>query len=53
MIHVDAQKKWLLIKETWLRGSKQVWGMKKGPLGGGTEKWKRWLSKKKYGTKPN
>ena len=28
----DIQKKWLLMKETWLKGSKQVCGMtKKGP----------------------
>ena len=25
------QKKWLLMKETWLKGSKQVCGMTKGP----------------------
>ena len=27
----DIQKKWLLMKETWLLGSKQVCGMTKGP----------------------
>ena len=27
----DIQKKWLLIKETWLNASKQVCGMTKGP----------------------
>ena len=27
----DIQKKWLLVKETWLKGSKQVCGMTKGP----------------------
>ena len=27
----DIQKKWLLMKETWLKGSKQVCGMRKGP----------------------
>ena len=27
----DIQKKWLLMKETWLKGSKQVCGMTKGP----------------------
>ena len=27
----DMQKKWLLLKETWLKGSKQVCGMTKGP----------------------
>ena len=26
----DIQKKWLLMKETWLKGSKQVCGMTKG-----------------------
>ena len=26
----DIQKKWLLIKETWLKASKQVCGMGKG-----------------------
>ena len=26
------QKKWLLMKETWLKGYKQVCGMTKGPL---------------------
>ena len=28
----DIQKKWLLMKETWLKASKQVCGMTKGPL---------------------
>ena len=28
----DIQKKWLLMKETWLKGSKQVCGMTKGPI---------------------
>ena len=28
----DIQKKWLLTTETWLKGSKQVCGMTKGPL---------------------
>ena len=27
----DIQKKWILMKETWLKGSKQVCGMTKGP----------------------
>ena len=27
----DIQKKWLMMKETWLKGSKQVCGMTKGP----------------------
>ena len=27
----DVQKMWLLMKETWLIGSKQVCGMMKGP----------------------
>ena len=27
----DTQQKWLLMKETWLKGSKQVCGMRKGP----------------------
>ena len=27
----DIQKKWLLMKETWLKGSKRVCGMTKGP----------------------
>ena len=27
----DIQKRWLLMKETWLKGSKQVCGMTKGP----------------------
>ena len=27
----DIRKKWLLTKETWLKGSKQVCGMTKGP----------------------
>ena len=27
----DIQKKWLLMKETWLKGTKQVCGMTKGP----------------------
>ena len=27
----DIQKKWLLMKKTWLKGSKQVCGMTKGP----------------------
>ena len=27
----DIQKKWLLMKEPWLKGSKQVCGMTKGP----------------------
>ena len=27
----DIQKKWLLMNETWLKGSKQVCGMTKGP----------------------
>ena len=27
----DIQKKWLLMKETWLIASKQVCGMTKGP----------------------
>ena len=27
----DIQKKWLLVKETWLKGSKQVCGMTNGP----------------------
>ena len=27
----DIQKKWLLMKEIWLKGSKQVCGMTKGP----------------------
>ena len=27
----DIQKKWLLMKETWLKASKQVCGMTKGP----------------------
>ena len=26
----DIQKKWLLMKETWFKGSKQVCGMMKG-----------------------
>ena len=53
----DIQKKWLLMKETWLKASKQVCGMTKGPprhnrLGGGIEMWKRWLPSEKYATKP-
>ena len=27
----DIQKKWLLMKKTWLKGCKQVCGMTKGP----------------------
>ena len=27
----DIQRNWLLMKETWLKGSKQVCGMTKGP----------------------
>ena len=27
----NIQKKWLLMKETWLKASKHVWGMTKGP----------------------
>ena len=27
----DIQKKWLLMKDTWLKGSKQVCGTMKGP----------------------
>ena len=27
----DIQKKWLLMKETWLKASKQVCGLTKGP----------------------
>ena len=27
----DIQKKWLLMKETLLKSTKQVWGMTKGP----------------------
>ena len=27
----DIQENWLLVKETWLKGSKQVCGMTKGP----------------------
>ena len=27
----DVQKKWLLMEETWLKCSKQVCGMTKGP----------------------
>ena len=28
----DIQNKWLLMKEAWLKGSKQVCGLTKGPL---------------------
>ena len=27
----DTQKKWILMKETWLKGTKQVCGMTKSP----------------------
>ena len=27
----DVKKKWVLLKETWIKGSKQVCGMTKGP----------------------
>ena len=27
----DIQKRWLLMKETWLKGTKHVSGMTKGP----------------------
>ena len=30
-INDDIKKKWLLMKETWLKASKQVCGMTKGP----------------------
>ena len=53
----DIQKKWLLMKETWHKGSKQVCGMTKGPLGtrrlgGGIEMWKKWLPNERCVTKP-
>ena len=53
----DIQKKWLLMKETWLKGSKQVCGMTKVPprhkeTCGGIEMWKRWLPNERYVTKP-
>ena len=49
----DIQKKWLLMKETWLKCSKQVRGITKCPpqhkrLGGGIEMWKRWLPNEMY-----
>ena len=31
LITREVQKTWLLMKETWLKGSKQVCGMTKGP----------------------
>ena len=45
-----------LMKETWLKGFKQMCGMTNGPsrhkkLGGGIEMWKRWLPNKGYITK--
>ena len=54
----DIEKKWLLMKETWLKGSKQVCGMTKRVhldtrrLGGGIEMWKKWLPNERYVTKP-
>ena len=53
----DIQKKWLLMKETWLKGSKQVCGMTKCPpdtwrLGSGIEMWKTWLPNERCVTKP-
>ena len=52
----EVQKTWLLMKETWLKGSKQVCGMTNGPpqhkeLGGGKEMWKRWVTNGRYVTK--
>ena len=45
----DIQKKRLLMKETWLKGSKQMCGKTKGPP---RHKeiwwWKRWLSNERY-----
>ena len=42
-----VQKKWLLMKKTWLKCSKEVCGMTKG-----IEMWKRRLSNEIYVTKP-
>ena len=51
--------KWQLemMKETWLKGSKQVCGMTKvyldtRRLGGEIEMWKKWLPNERYVTKP-
>ena len=47
-------KKWLLMKETWLKGSKQVCGMTKGPpRHKETWWWKMWLPNESYVTKPD
>ena len=52
----DIEKKRLLIKETWLKGTKQVCGMTKvhldtRRLSGGLEMWKSWLPNKRPQTK--
>ena len=44
----DIQRKWLLMKETWLKGSKQVCGMTKGP----PRHKEIWLPNERYVTKP-
>ena len=48
----DIQKKWLLMKATWLKGSKQVCGMMKGPPRHKETWWKKWLPNERYVTKP-
>ena len=49
----DIQKKWLLIKETWLKGSKRVCvHLDTRRLGGGIEMWKKWLPNERCVTKP-
>ena len=56
----DIQKKWLLMKETWLKAFKQVCGMTKYPprhketwwWNRDVEKGKRWLPNEKYVAKP-
>ena len=47
----DIQKNWLLMKETWLKGSKQVCGMTKGPPRHKTWWWNRDVGKSGCQTK--
>ena len=44
----DIQNTWLLMKEAWLKGSKQVCGMTKGP----PRHKETWLPNERYVTKP-
>ena len=53
----DIQKKWLLMKETWLKGSKEVCGMTKGPPRHKETWWwnrdvEKVVAKERYVTKP-